>query len=211
MPEGPTRDRLEYDYNNWPGELGAPYNDVNGDGVFTKGTDTPKFVGDEVLFYVANDADTTTSRFPYGSDPIGLEFQTTVWGFDTEDFLKDVVFKKYRMINKSGNQLDDFYFAYWMDDDLGFAGDDFVGCDSLLSLAYTYNADNNDYSSNSNNYGKNPPAVGHLLLKGPKTIEGNFNNEQHEDKWIPDGYNLPLTCIYALFIVQWNPHMLTHH
>ena len=118
LPEGPTKDRLEYDYNNWPGELGAPYNDVNGDGVFTKGTDTPKFVGDEVLFYVANDADTTSSRFTYGSDPIGLEFQTSVWAFDTDDFLKDVVFKKYRMINKSGKQLDDFYFSYWMDDDL---------------------------------------------------------------------------------------------
>ena len=89
LPESPTKDRLIYDYENWPGDLGAPFNDVNGDGIFTKGIDTPKFMGDEVLFYVANDMDTTKSRFTYGSDPIGLEFQTTVWGFDTDDFLKD--------------------------------------------------------------------------------------------------------------------------
>ncbi|MDX1702521.1 MAG: hypothetical protein R3250_17965, partial [Melioribacteraceae bacterium] len=99
LPDNSIKNRFEYDYNNWPGDLGAPYIDNNGDGEYTKGIDTPKFIGDEVLFYVANDKDTITSRFTYGSDPIGLEFQTTVWGFDTDDFLKDVVFKKYKMIN----------------------------------------------------------------------------------------------------------------
>ena len=36
------------------------------------------------------------------------------------------------------------YLSYWTDDDLGNANDDYVGCDTLLNLGYTYNGDNND-------------------------------------------------------------------
>jgi len=190
LPEGPIKDRLEYDYNNWPGDLGAPYNDINGDGSFTKDTDTPKFVGDEVLFYVANDMDSAQTKFTYGSLPIGLEFQTTVWGFSRTDYLKDAVFKSYRIINKSGNQIDSFYLGYWADDDLGYAVDDYSGCDSALSLAYTYNGDNNDQDY----YGENPPAVGHLLLQGPITSYEGFDNTKYQDRWLPNNNNLPLTA-----------------
>ena len=93
LPEGNLKDRLEYDYNNWPIDAGAPWDDVNEDGVFTPGFDKPKFIGDETLFYVANDLDTATTRYTYGSDPMGLEFQTTVFGFNRDD-LKDVVFQE---------------------------------------------------------------------------------------------------------------------
>ena len=182
LPESPTKDRLIYDYENWPGDLGAPFNDVNGDGIFTKGTDTPKFVGDEVLFYVANDMDTTKSRFTYGSEPIGLEFQTTVWGFDTDDFLKDVVFKKYKIINKSGNTIEEMYLSYWTDDDMGFANDDLVGCDTNLSLGYTYNSDNNDEDF----YGENPPALGHILLE----ISNSIVNENNSSKKLSSFINI---------------------
>ena len=131
LPESVFKDRLEYDYNHWPVEAGAPWDDINEDGVYTPGFDKPKFIGDETLFYVANDLDTAISRFPYGSDPIGLEFQTTVFGFERED-LKDVVFKKYKIINKSNNDITDMYFSYWADDDLGWGSDDYEGFDSSL-------------------------------------------------------------------------------
>ncbi len=176
LPEGSERDRLEYDFNNWPGDIGAPFNDIDSDGIFSKGIDTPKFVGDEVLFYVANDLDSTKTLLTFGSPPIGLEFQTTVWGFNTNDFLKDVVFKKYKIINKSDKEINEMYLSYWTDDDMGNAGDDFVGCDTSLSLGYTYNGDNDD----EDNYGVNPPAVGHMLLQGPKT-ESN-ENQYHTSK-----------------------------
>ncbi|NOZ07961.1 MAG: hypothetical protein GXO91_03665, partial [FCB group bacterium] len=43
----------------------------------------------------------------------------------------------------------------------GYAGDDFVGCDTTLSLAYCYNDGADD------DYGYNPPAIGRILLQGP--------------------------------------------
>jgi hypothetical protein len=110
LPEGFKKDRLEYDYLHWPVEIGAPFEDINRDGVYTPGFDKVKFIGDETLWYVCNDLDTATSRFTYGSDPIGLEIQTTVFGFERED-LKDVVFKKYKVINKSGYPIEDMYFT----------------------------------------------------------------------------------------------------
>ena len=79
----------------------------------------------------------------YGSNPIGLEIQATTFGYNNE-LLKDVVFKKFKIINKSTDAVTDMYLTYWTDDDLGFAGDDYVGCDTLLNLGYTYNGDNND-------------------------------------------------------------------
>ncbi|MFC2084176.1 T9SS type A sorting domain-containing protein [Bacteroidota bacterium] len=195
LPEGKWKDQYEYDYNNWPGELGAPFIDTDGDGVFTSGIDEPNFIGDEVLFYVANDLDPSRTSHTYGSDPIGLEFQTSVWGFNTDDFLKDVVFKQYRIINKGDKLIENMYLAYWMDDDMGDANDDYVGCDTLLNLAYTYNGDefDDDY------YRKTPPAVGHMMLHGPvvpanQSDSAHFNYEWHE------GYKNIMMTSYVIYI-----------
>jgi len=166
MLHGPIRDELEFDYNNWPVEYGAPWVDVDSDGIFNRSVDKPKFLGDETLYHVSNDLDPERTSFTYGSPPIGLEFQVTVWAHDTTDFLKDVVFKKYTMINKSGNSIEDMYFSYWTDDDLGFVGDDYVGCDTTLNLGYTYNADNDD----DDFFGENPPAIGHMMIKSGNQI-----------------------------------------
>ena len=195
LPLGSVRDQYEQDFNEWPMEDGAPYEDVDGNGAYTPGVDGPKYVGDETLWYVANDLDPSRTTFTYGSLPIGLEFQTTTYAFDQANFLADAVFKKYRIINKSSNTIDSMYLVYWMDDDLGDAGDDYSGCDTVLDLGYTYNADNNDVGF----YGANPPAVGHLLLQGPvvnATLQDSayFNNEWHK------GYrNLPMTT-FAFYI-----------
>ena len=70
-PFGPERDQLEKDYNEWPVEDGAPWVDRDNDGIFTRGVDQPKFVGDEVLFFVSNDMDTLVPG--YHTLPIGLE------------------------------------------------------------------------------------------------------------------------------------------
>jgi len=162
----PDIEEYEKDYNEWPVKYGAPWEDVDGDGIFTRGIDTPKFVGDEVLFHVSNDLDPELTNFVYGSPPIGLEFQVTVWAHNTSDYLKDVVFKKYLLINKSGKSIEDMYFSYWTDDDLGFGGDDYVGCDTALNLGYTYNADNDD----DDFYEENPPAVGHMMINSGNQI-----------------------------------------
>ena len=187
LPESTEKQRLEYDYQNWPAELGAPWIDINEDGIFTQGFDKPKIIGDETLWFVSNDLDTATTRFTYGSNPIGLEVQTTVFGFNRED-LKDVVFKKYRVINKSNTTIEDMYFTYWADDDLGDAGDDYEGFDSTLNMGYVYNADNFDWS-----YGSPPPAVAHMLVQGPIVQASQTDSARYGDRWIKGYRNLKMT------------------
>ena len=48
------------DFQEWPVDFGAPWVDVDGDGVYTPlpgGTDHPEFLGDQVLWFVSNDGD----------------------------------------------------------------------------------------------------------------------------------------------------------
>ncbi len=194
LAPGEERDQYEKDYYEWPGDRGAPYIDVNGDGKFTRGIDKPDFIGDEVLWWVMNDLDTATSTFVYGAPPIGLEVQVTVWAFSKAHLLGDVVFKKYKIINKGNNFVRDMYVGYWADVDLGDANDDYVGCDTTLSLGYCYNAHEYD-----DKYGVNVPAVGHQFLETP-VINGDLTDTALvEGKRIAGKKNTPLSG-FALYI-----------
>jgi len=197
LPESTEKQRLEYDYQNWPADLGAPWVDVNEDGIYTPGFDKPKVIGDETLWFVSNDLDTATTRHTYGSDPIGLEIQTTVFGFQRED-LKDVVFKKYKVINKSNTTIEDMYFTYWADDDMGDAGDDFEGFDSTLNMSYVYNADNID-GTGSWGYGTPPPAVAHMIVQGPIVPASQTDSARYGDRWIKGLKNLKMTSSGLMF------------
>ena len=192
LPESTIKDRFKYDYNHWPIEAGAPWDDVNEDGVYTPDFDIPKFIGDETLFYVANDLDTAISKFTYGSDPIGLEFQTTIFGFNRED-LKDVVFKKYKVINKSSTDITDMYFTYWADVDLGYASDDLAAFDSTHNMAYVYNADNEDVGYLNSGYGTPPPAVAHMIVQGPIILATSSDSARFDNSWRNGFKNLGMT------------------
>jgi len=159
----PDISEYETDYNEWPVEDGAPWVDMNGDGLFTRGIDTPEFVGDEVLWYVSNDLDELRTTFLYDSQPIGIEVQNTTFAFKENSEMDDIVFQKYLLINKGSNSIEDMYVGFWSDPDIGNPADDFSGCDSILGLAYTYNADNND----DDKHGENPPAIGYDFIQGP--------------------------------------------
>ncbi|MFA6025093.1 MAG: T9SS type A sorting domain-containing protein [Ignavibacteriaceae bacterium] len=190
---GAEKDRYEYNYKNWPGYLGAPYEDVDHDGKFSLEVDKPKIFGDEMLWFVANDGDSAKSDSCYGSPPIGLELQGTVFGFAQENYLKDVVFKKYKLINKSQTTVEEMALSYWSDPDLGFAGDDFIGIDTTLQMSYCYNGDNNDEDF----YGENPPAIGYLYLQNPYVQSAQSDSGLIDGKWrkgiknIRIGANIP--------------------
>lgn len=146
------------------------------------------------MFFVANDLDTANCQFAYGSNPIGLEFQVTTFGYNSE-LLKDVVFKKYKIINKSPDTITDMYLSYWTDDDLGDANDDYVGCDTILNLGYTYNGDNNDLGF----YGTPPPAVGHLFAQPPITPAEPTDSARYGDGWRKGFKNIPVNS-FLLYI-----------
>lgn len=196
LPDGPEKERLQYDYENWPMDIGAPYNDIDNNGAFTPGIDTPRLIGDETLFSVSNDLDSATSQHTYGSDPIGLEIQTTVWAYNsTESPIKDAVFKLYKIINKSDKQFEDVYFTYWTDDDLGNAVDDYVGCEPLLNLGYSYNSDNDDEDF----YGSPPPAVGHMFVHTPVVEAAENDSAYFNGSWQTGYKNLPINS-FVLYI-----------
>ncbi|RMG39256.1 MAG: hypothetical protein D6732_04380, partial [Methanobacteriota archaeon] len=195
LPPGPERDDFEKDYNEWPVEDGAPWVDVDGDGIYTKGVDQPQFVGDEVLWCVSNDMDPGRSTFTYGTLPMGLEQQMTVFGFNRTGDLGDMVFKKYLLINKGSTTIRDMILGYWSDTDLGGANDDYTGCDTVLSLGYTYNGEPTD-----DQFGSNPPADGYDFFQGPIVETGSLTDSaKFLGKWRKGWKNLPMTA-FAFYI-----------
>ena len=175
LPPGHKKERYEKDYDEWPVDDGAPFYDKNNDGGYTPGIDKPLLLGEEDIWCVMNDLRTYKCPFATG---IGLEIQMSVYGY-THPSLADVIFKKYLVINKGVNIIDKMYFSYFSDPDVGNASDDYVGCDTLLNLAYCYNMDNNDEYG----YGENPPAVGYLLLQGTKILGTLNDSARVNNRW----------------------------
>ncbi|MFH1194524.1 MAG: hypothetical protein V1720_02350 [bacterium] len=193
--------RLKKDMDEWPVEDGAPWVDANEDGIYnTEDGDTPEFIGDEVLWFVSNDMDASKTTYLYGTLPMGMEVQTTIFGFNRTGDLGNMIFKKFLMINKGTKVYNEMHIAHWTDTDLGFASDDFTGCDTTLSLGYTYNGDNND----DNYYGVAPPAVGYDFFQGPMVpydandpIIAQYNlpdSAKFLGKWRKGYTNLPMTA-----------------
>ena len=154
------------DFQEWPVDFGAPWVDVDGDGVYTPlpgGTDHPEFLGDQVLWFVSNDGD-PAYKLNFGTSPLNVEIQTTMFGFDRPDVFGDMVFLKQLVINKGSDDLVDTYMGLWSDPDLGNAGDDFVGCDVALGMGYVWN---DGADSVYDNLSVGTPAAGYDFFQGP--------------------------------------------
>jgi len=154
------------DYQDWPFDDGAPAakNAAGEDSLDADGTRIPLLMGDQALWAVFNDADPAGRLSDEGSGsagPLGVEVQCYVWGYARAGALGQTIFMRYTLINKGGKRLDDAYVTIWSDPDLGDASDDFVGCDTTLSLGYAYNAGEDGI------YGVAAPAVGFDFFQGP--------------------------------------------
>ncbi len=151
-------------YVDWQGavSLGASFQDVDGDGFYNPDIDRPDILGDRTSFCVYNDGTGEDIRSQgLLTDAMGLEILQTVFAFAFEDELGNVVFFRYRFVNKGDDDIDDLIFSIWADPDIGAAEDDLIGSDTTLSLGYIYN-DGEDA-----NYGSNPPAFGVDFFQGP--------------------------------------------
>jgi hypothetical protein len=158
------------DLMEWPVQFGAPFLDINGNGVYEPdssvwqqgGTcDIPRIPGDEALWYVSNDLDSRRVSDLYGSSPMGMEIQTMVWASSGHPLLDNVVFRECTLINKGVDDFEDMVIGAWEDPDMGEPFDDFCGVDTALGLAYTYNGIRDDEV-----YGI-PPATGTVWLQTP--------------------------------------------
>ena len=121
--------------------------------------------GDQTLWWIFNDkgaAHTETKGMP-----IGLEIRAQAFGFATTDELNNMTFYSYEIINRSTFELTETFFSQWVDPDVGYAYDDYVGCDVERGLGYCYNGKTPDGNGLPQHYGDNPPAVGVDFFQGP--------------------------------------------
>ncbi len=162
-----VRMQYETDWNEWPVDMGAPFNDLNNNGIYEPGSgDTPGIAdAHQVIWLVCNDLDSVLTKNLYGSSPMGIELQVTMWGYNVPGYYGQVMFRRYRMINKSGYAIDSTFVASWADPDLGKYSDDLAGCDKELNLAFAYNGEAND--GQFEKFDLAPPAFGYDLLQGP--------------------------------------------
>jgi hypothetical protein len=169
----------------WPavsifGQPLAPYYDADQDGNYNPSAgDYPGYdfignaacddqlFGDQTIFWVFNDKGNGNVHGESNASPIGLEIQAQAFAFATNNALNDATFYKYKIINRSNFILYNTYFGQWADSDLGYAYDDFVGCDVSRGLGFCYNGLSSDGSGQPGEYGANPPAIGIDFLQGP--------------------------------------------
>jgi hypothetical protein len=156
-------DQYIKDWNEWPADKGAPFVDNNHNGTYEPSLDVPGVEGaGQTLWHVCNDLDSNRTKYMYGSLPIGLEFQRTIWAYRHKGALDNTIFTRNLIINKSGVRLDSVYVGQWSNPDLGDGSDDLVGCDTSRDLGFVYNGRSID-----SYYGERVPSMGYRLLQGP--------------------------------------------
>jgi len=157
------------DYANWGLMVpyGAPYKDMNNNGIYDQDIDTPGVKNAaQTIFMALTDANVAqhTSGEGFGGGVtlplLHSDLRLTAWCY-SQTLFEDMQFVKMVIINKNSLPWNNVYTGIVCDPDIGDANDDYIGCDQTLQLGYCYNADNYD-----NVYGTSPPAVGMILLKG---------------------------------------------
>ncbi|MCQ2279247.1 MAG: hypothetical protein MJZ49_00395 [Bacteroidales bacterium] len=136
--------------------------------------------GDATLFWIFNDKGGPHTESQ--GEAIGLEIRAQAFGFSTNDELNNMTFYSYEIINRSTFDLTNTFFSQWVDPDLGWADDDYVGCDVARGLGYCYNGRNIDGQGLAQHYGAQPPAVGVDFFQGPYLDPDGYDNPSFNGK-----------------------------
>jgi hypothetical protein len=169
----------------------APFFDYNLDGYYDPEMgDYPLFCGDKCAYVIFNDKGNTHAS---GGLPIGLEVHLMMYGFENtgDPTLENTVFLKYHIINRGTQTLFETYFGKWMDFDIGYTGDDFIGTNVKRSAFYGYNGDDMDQiSSASQGFGDDLAAQGVVVLAGPMLDADGTDNPLPDETYsgITDSY-----------------------
>lgn len=163
----------------------APFFDNNGDGVYNpiNDGDYPLIKGDQMIWWVFND---TAGRINYTSaGAFGVEVHASAYAFvcpniaDSNRVLNYTTFYNYKIINRSTRNYDSCKIGIWVDPDLGFYSDDYIGCDVENNFGYAYNGDNYDEDLGIYpGYHSAMPAFSCPVLNGPQMsiADGIDNN-----------------------------------
>jgi hypothetical protein len=134
--------------------------------------------GDQTLWWVFNDKGNVHTETT--GAPIGMEIRGQAFGFSTNDEINNMTFYSYEIINRSTFTLTHTYFSQWVDTDLGYAQDDFVGCDVARGLGYCYNGVEIDGTGQPEAYGVQPPAIGVDFFQGPYMDPDGLDNPKYQ-------------------------------
>ena len=130
--------------------------------------------GDQTLWWVFNDKGNVHTETSGAA--IGMEIRAQAFAFATNDVINNMTFYSYEIINRSTFELTNTYMTPWVDTDLGYAFDDFVGCDVGRGLGYCYNGAANDGNNEPESYGDQPPAIGVDFFQGPYMDKDGIDN-----------------------------------
>jgi hypothetical protein len=133
--------------------------------------------GDQTLWWVFNDKGNIHTETD--GSAIGMEIRAQAFAFATNDEINNMTFYSYEIINRSTFVLTETFFSPWVDTDLGYARDDFVGCDVARGLGYCYNGTAVDGSGEPESYGgpqPPPPAIGVDFFQGPYMDPDGYDN-----------------------------------
>ncbi|MEI7484324.1 MAG: T9SS type A sorting domain-containing protein [Ignavibacteriota bacterium] len=166
------------DFANWGliVPYGAPYRDMNNNGVYDPCIDIPGVKNATQTIFMA-----LTDGFAYkhspgegfggGTLPMNADMKITAWTYgDTS--LTNVQYMRFDVINRGSSAWNNLYFALIGDPDLGDANDDYLAMDSTRNMWICYNGDNYDGNGAPPTYGAAPPALGMRVIKFPvnKTV-----------------------------------------
>ncbi|MBO7276774.1 MAG: hypothetical protein J6U84_02310 [Bacteroidales bacterium] len=142
--------------------------------------------GDETIWWVFNDKGNAHTESK-SENPIGLEIRAQAFAFAMNDEINNMTFYSYEIINRSTFTLTNTYFSQWVDPDLGYAADDFVGCDVERGLGYCYNGKATD-GPGTGAYSGNPPAIGIDFFQGPYMDPDGRDNPKVDPYKVEDVY-----------------------
>ncbi len=168
---------------NWPGngnssigisEQLAPYVDVNNNNVYDPDDgDYPCIKGDIASYQIMHD---DRAHNETGGEKIGAEIHMMIYQIASGDYIDSTTFIDVKIINKGQNNFSNFKTALYVDGDIGFSEDEYIGSNPSRNLMYIYNGTNNDPGGNGQpGYGANPPSMGIVCLNIDIDYSGYFN------------------------------------
>lgn len=187
------------DIMTWPGngpegyaDQLAPYYDADSNGRYdARAGDYPIIRGDECVFSIFNDA--TGVHFQSQGAPLGLEVHSMTYAFNEPEnmALWNTVFQHYDIYNRSAADLTNTYLGMWTDFDIGYAWDDFVGCDVRRGMFYAYNGMPTD-TPGMGSFQGTTPAQGCVILGGARQPADGLDNPRVDiEKILSDSYTNP--------------------
>ncbi len=140
----------------------APFVDVSGNGTYEpENGDYPLINGDVTLWWVFNDNldEHTETR----GNRMGIEIQGMAYAFESDnEIINNSLFFEYSIINRSDIHYQDVYMGKFVDFDIGYSLNDYIGSFPENNTFYGYSGE--DVDPGETGYGENPPAQSMTFL-----------------------------------------------